>query len=556
MKQHATLVLFSALQLFNWILSAQPVLVKDIRPGNADGIWLGSAESAISGNTFYFTGQDGIHGTELWKSDGTAAGTEMVRDIYLTDALPGVERILRSYNGQLYFMGQDINSGIELWRTTEGPEGAILFRDACPDKCGTILHDYLIDEFQGKLFFKSYEETTNEELWISDGTVAGTHLFKDIDPGLSDSRPGLFAVYQDKLYFVADSSTSGLEPWVTDGTPEGTHSLKEINPSYFGGSRISGFKAASTGLYFFANNNANGLELWKTDGSSSGTSMVKDIAEGENDGIYGYDNIANTMEWNGKLLFIANDGTTGRELWATEGSTESTALVKDIHPGSDDSDIFFLANLDGKILFEAQDGTNGTELWITDGSSTGTRMLKNINAGSASGLGQETPSIVFQNRLYFTANNGSKGRELWVSDGTEAGTKLLYDINSGSAESNPSNYQMLGTTLMFFAKTAAKGRELWKLDLSTVGTREPVNTDLLHIIPTISHDGVFQVSLTEQAGEELNIRVYDAQGRECANQHITSVTREWALTSLPAGVYFVHASSGEQYQSVQKIVIY
>jgi ELWxxDGT repeat protein len=57
-------------------------LVKDIRPGRK-----GSRVSRITdvGGTLYFRAGDGVHGTELWTSDGTEAGTVLVQDIWPGD---------------------------------------------------------------------------------------------------------------------------------------------------------------------------------------------------------------------------------------------------------------------------------------------------------------------------------------------------------------------------------------------------------------------------------------------------------------------------------------
>ena len=36
----------------------------------------------VVGSTVFFTATDATHGTELWKTDGTAAGTALVKDVY------------------------------------------------------------------------------------------------------------------------------------------------------------------------------------------------------------------------------------------------------------------------------------------------------------------------------------------------------------------------------------------------------------------------------------------------------------------------------------------
>src|ERR1700727_405934 len=83
-----------------------------------------------------------------------------------------------------------------------------------------------------------------------------------------------------------------------------------------------------------------------------------------------------------KVLFNADDGTHGYELWVTDGTAAGTSLV-DINPVAGDSspgDITALGN--GEALFDANDGTHGFELWVTDGTSAGTSLVTDINPGS------------------------------------------------------------------------------------------------------------------------------------------------------------------------------
>jgi len=85
--------------------------------------------------------------------------------------------------------------------------------------------------------------------------------------------------------------------------------------------------------------------------------------------------------------------------------------------------------LGNNLLFTADDGVVGAELWITDGTEAGTQLLLDINPGTASSTIKFLAS--FNNMVYFLAKTDAKGHEIWVSDGTAAGTKLLKDINPG-----------------------------------------------------------------------------------------------------------------------------
>ena len=71
------------------------VMVKDIRSGSGDSY---PYDLAVVGNTLYFAANDGTNGTELWKSDGTASGTVMVKDIEaeVTAVLPTTSQPLET----------------------------------------------------------------------------------------------------------------------------------------------------------------------------------------------------------------------------------------------------------------------------------------------------------------------------------------------------------------------------------------------------------------------------------------------------------------------------
>jgi trimeric autotransporter adhesin len=78
------------------------MMVKDISSdgGSGDPSYL-----VTIGNTLYFRANDGIHGTELWKSDGTADGTVMVKDI--SSDGDGDPYDLVAIGNRLYFIAND-----------------------------------------------------------------------------------------------------------------------------------------------------------------------------------------------------------------------------------------------------------------------------------------------------------------------------------------------------------------------------------------------------------------------------------------------------------------
>ena len=308
------------------------------------------------------------------------------------------------------------------------------------------------------------------------------------------STPSDFIEVNGVTYFVATNATNGRELWTTDGTTQGTKMLVDVNVGA-GSSDPTSLVNVNGVLYFSAKDSANGRELWRTDGTVAGTSMVKDLFTGTYP--VGYQQVGNSSNptqltnVNGKLFFTARNGSSGVEVWSSDGTSAGTAMVKNIYADAgggatpSSSSPTQLTNYNGSLFFVADDGLNGRELWKSDGTEAGTVMVKNIHEGTyqytPTGGGSAVtrqnsahPGLlrVLNGQLYFVANDGTHGAELWKTDGTAAGTSLVKDIRSGTASAFTSSslMEVVGSLLLFSANDGATGDELWRSDGTAAGT--------------------------------------------------------------------------------------
>lgn len=155
----------------------------------------------------FFMANDGIHGYELWKSDGTEAGTTLVKDIEPGEgnSFPGVGIEI---GGVLIFLAGQTGTGLELWKTDGTPEGTKILKDIYPGNQSSLRSLYGFNSnsvFEGELYFDAHDGVHRRELWKTDGTEAGTVLVVDIVPGPEGSTPTGFAQIGGKLLFSAGS---------------------------------------------------------------------------------------------------------------------------------------------------------------------------------------------------------------------------------------------------------------------------------------------------------------------------------------------------------------
>ncbi|MBJ7357681.1 ELWxxDGT repeat protein [Nocardioides sp.] len=443
----------------------------DARSGRAESRGVPSAERApvALANTLFFT-HAGPGGTELWRSDGSAAGTAEVKDIW-----PGAEgsypQDLTVVGSTVFFTADDGIHGRELWRSDGTPAGTVLVADVDPSTDDYYSAPRYLTAVDGALFFTADDGIHGRELWRSDGTAGGTVLVENIDPGTYDgyySGPRDLTAVAGTLFFTADDLTHGRELWKSDGTADGTVLVKDINTDTYDGGAAGSYGANLTAvgdtLFLTADDGATGAALWRSDGSAEGTVLVKDV----DPGFYGYAGVRNLTAMGGTLFFASVDGTTGYELWKSDGSADGTVLVKDVRPGGSSSYPSNLTTADGTLFFTAASSTTGYELWRSDGTAAGTVRVRDLGPGAYYGSYVYELEAIGSN-LFFTADDGTTGRELWKSDGTGSGTALVRDIEPGADSSYLDGLTAVGSTL-FFTAVESTGRELWKSDGTTAGT--------------------------------------------------------------------------------------
>ena len=191
------------------LLSATAQMVKDIRSGtnSADPFNL----TNVGGTLFFEAAQD-ANGHNLWKSDGTAAGTVLVWD--LTAEMRGaVPRGLTAVADTLYFTMDDSVEGADLWKSDGTKEGTVVVRHFATSRDDSELVE--LTNVNGTLYFLSHDE-----LWKSDGTEEGTVLVRDIVPGPNDYYPDDFTEMAGMLYFAVPinfASALWKERWHVGG---------------------------------------------------------------------------------------------------------------------------------------------------------------------------------------------------------------------------------------------------------------------------------------------------------------------------------------------------
>ena len=446
-------------------------VLRDVRPGPA-----GSSPEHLTvvGNKLFFFADDGAHGLELWVSDGTTAGTALVADVR-PGPNPGVvidqygRAPLVSVGGTVFFVADDGVNGAELWKSDGSSAGTMLVVDVAPGSASAGIRDMASNG--AHLFFNSNVGAGN--LWRSDGTAAGT-----MPLGTFYAPPYALTAVGATVFFVAAGNTAeGYELWKTDGTLAGTTLVRDIFPGPWNSSSYpGGLTPLGNTLFFEADDGTHGHEPWISDGTTAGTVMVKDIAPGSASSVPGYYRQRHLVV-GGRVVFAADDGTAGSEPWISDGTTAGTVLLRDVRPGADSSITFTGFNLwrgsqagAGRGFFAADDGIAGTELWATDGTTAGTARVADLVPGP---VGSKPARILVDaSGMAMVVADSAAGGALWRAVATSATlvTTAVSRAPRWNSGSDPRDFTVLGGNLLFAANEPGSGNELWRTDGTAAGT--------------------------------------------------------------------------------------
>ncbi len=448
-------------------------------PAPCAGALCGPAFVATLGDVLFY-----VEGDQLWRSDGTRAGTfpltGAVGPRYFT--YPNPFAVL---GGVLYFITYEQSfpdPSEQLWRSDGTAAGTYLVTDVGPGLYS--YHQDVLIAAGKRLFFVAPEaDPLNawEDLWSSDGTAKGT------GPVTAFQQQGLaqLTAAGGRVFFVTvPPGSPSAQLWVSDGSKAGTRSASPAPGAGW-------MTAAGKGVIFAAEDAAHRQQIWQSDGTPAGTRQVTSgsgfgmpaalyqvaalgarlvFVGGGNlwaaalgstgpptslcgtGGCGPLDQSTRLHDLGGRVAFLDGGPDVGSALWASDGTPAGTLRLEEVCPGPCTFPPF--PTQAGNALFfpVADSDGNLDQLWRSDGTRAGTGRFATQLLRTDGFLAV----AVLRDKVFFAATDDNADfiprNELWVSDGTAAGARQLTDA-SDALGSSPSNLTAVGDQVFFAAFT-------------------------------------------------------------------------------------------------------
>lgn len=407
-------------------------LIKGKTPGPGEPHFRGEyAGMANLDGTLYVSGRD-PSGWGMWRTDGTAQGTKKLPHV-LPDESKGIMTHLTVFDHKLYFFAATVR-GMGLWQLGPDQATATLIKDG-------LTEPQPLNVVGDVLAFVNREN----ELWWSDGTPTGTRFIKAltlegrtvIDQLQSFQHQILFRVQWAEDPDYGGFYRSAL--WSSDGTDAGTYPLMEVYPTNM---------IVMENILLFSQYGNLGL----SDGTLDGTHLIANL-----------DEVRSLTRVGSDVYFSANRN----ELWKSNGTTAGTVAVKQ----GLSIESWTMMAVNGAVYFSAYDTSpTGGELPETlslrksDGTASGTVVVK-------PGLSLRRPLNVEDHATFIAttvSDDEHSPAQIWQTDGTEAGTRRISNL----ADRGFTDYHNIAewpvrvnNKLIFSIEGNQKGFEPWAFEL-------------------------------------------------------------------------------------------
>jgi len=489
------------LLLGSTVLAQQPQLLADINQspsGRFTFTTLGSASPSdriVCGGLLYFVAGTAGDGLSLWRTDGTAAGTFVVKQ----GARPGATDVggttssMAEVGGVLYFVAGSANTGMSLWRTDGTPSGTEQVQLPAGLAAPQLITNLVA--MGGTLYFVAspVNNPTAQpaDLWRTGGTTASTVAVRHAGAALNPRN--VICVDQALFFWRLEKPTFAVTLWRSDGTDAGTGMLSTIVAASDGGDWLGMFTVAGSRLYFAEAGNGNNGSVWTSDGTAAGTYAVFNggtpaalfaagdkavfwpyaVPPGGRAGLWSAGPAAGQSAWiadvrwpsgsvPGGTLSVghaayfngsdaANPGSSDVNLYRTDGTASATVMLS-AGPAQ------WLTPFGGAVYF------SHAGLWRTDGTPSGTTLVTDLGSDDPWDWPPSATTVLRGSLVFF----GWHG--LWTSDGTANGTELVCSTVSGAtASSNPMPFATLRGKFYFTADDGVQ-RRLWIADGTPEGS--------------------------------------------------------------------------------------
>ncbi|WP_124979789.1 T9SS type A sorting domain-containing protein [Nonlabens xiamenensis] len=411
--------ILSLLFLFCTVVTGQVTLVGDLNPGVAN--FSPSNITVYNGNMFFAaddssgTNTGGVDlGRELWISDGTLAGTSLLKDINPNNFSSAPFNFF-VFNNILYFTANDGSS--ELWKT-DGTSAGTVKEDIIPSAVGEAPNR--ATSYINQVFMTALLNGVANQLIEWDGVNPAVKAADATNPN-ADARVFEMTEFKNELYmymsYSPDDATTGNELYSYDPATDIFTLIADVD-SGPGNSGISNFIPTLNTLYFEALGN-----LYQSDGTAAGTIEVPAAATLSLNGV------SNLYRFNDLILFEADAGA-GDQLYTfntVSGLINQLSFNSGNNINHDPSDYEIL---NGLVYYRGED-SNDTDgnLYSTDGVTITQidNTIKDID-----------DITVFNNKLYFEGEqDGVTGNELFTYDPATASITQLTGLGSIGIYPNP-----------------------------------------------------------------------------------------------------------------------